>query len=92
MLCFSSSIVLGLEIKKLVLRYARQKQSQEERSGEGAGHGISVLQEMTCCGNISHVLHFQSSGYENKQNYRYWAPKNPEELHRRLLRNDKLTV
>jgi hypothetical protein len=28
----------------------------------------------------------------NKQNYRYWAAENPQELHQRPLRSDKLTV
>jgi len=28
--------------------------------------------------------HFHLSGYVHKQNYRYWAPENPQELHQRL--------
>jgi len=36
--------------------------------------------------------HFYLSGYVNKQNYRYWAPENPQELHQRLLHSERLTV
>jgi len=36
--------------------------------------------------------HFHLSGYVNKQNYRYWAPENPQELHQRPLHNKRLTV
>jgi len=35
---------------------------------------------------------FHLSGYVNKQNYRYWAPENPHELHQRLLHGERLTV
>ena len=34
---------------------------------------------------------FQFSGYVKKQNYRYWASANPQELHQRTLHSDKLT-
>jgi hypothetical protein len=46
---------------------------------------------MTCCENISHVFHFQLSGYVNKQNYHYWAPKNPQQLLQHPLHSDKMT-
>ena len=36
--------------------------------------------------------HFHLSGYVNKQNYRYWAPENPQELHQRPLHSERLTV
>jgi len=37
-------------------------------------------------------VHFHLSGYVNKQNYRYWAPENPQELHQHPLHGEKLTV
>ena len=36
--------------------------------------------------------HFQLTGYVNKQNYRFWADTNPNELHERLLHASKVTV
>ena len=36
--------------------------------------------------------HFYSSGYVNKQNYRYWAPEKPQELHQRPFHSERLTV
>ena len=36
--------------------------------------------------------HFHLSGFVNKQNYRYWAPENPQELHQRPLHSERLTV
>jgi hypothetical protein len=36
--------------------------------------------------------HFHLPGYVNKQNYRYWAAENPQQLHQRPLHSDKLTV
>jgi len=31
-------------------------------------------------------------GYVNKQNYRYWAPENTQQLHQRPLHSERLTV
>jgi hypothetical protein len=36
--------------------------------------------------------HFHLSDYVNKQNYRYWAPENPQQLHQRPLHSERLTV
>ena len=36
--------------------------------------------------------HFNFPGYVNKQNFRYWAPENPQELYQRLLHGERLTV
>jgi len=36
--------------------------------------------------------HFHLSGYVNKQNYRYWAPENPQELCQRPVHSERLTV
>ena len=36
--------------------------------------------------------HFHLSGYVNKQNYRYWARENPQELHQHPLHSERLTV
>ena len=36
--------------------------------------------------------HFLLSGYVNKQNYRYWAPENPQELCQRPVHSERLTV
>jgi len=42
---------------------------------------------------LMHVkVHFLASGYVNKQNCRYWAPKNPHELHQRPLHSAKMTL
>ena len=41
---------------------------------------------------MTDVAHFHLSGYVNKQNYRYWAPENPQELHQRPLHSDRSTV
>jgi len=36
--------------------------------------------------------HLRLSRYVNKQNYRYWAPENPQELHQRPHHIERLTV
>jgi len=36
--------------------------------------------------------HLHLSGYVNKRNYRYWAPKNPQQLHQRPLHSERLTL
>ena len=36
--------------------------------------------------------HFHLSGYVNKQNYGYWAPENPQELHQLPLHSERFTV
>ena len=41
---------------------------------------------------MTHEAHFHLSGYVNKENYRYWATENPQELHQRSLHNERLTV
>lgn len=41
---------------------------------------------------FSDEAHFHLSGYTNKQNCRYWAPENPQELHQRPLHSPKVTV
>jgi len=35
---------------------------------------------------------FHLSGHVNKQNYCYWAPENPQELHQHPLHGERLTV
>lgn len=40
----------------------------------------------------SDEAHFHLSGYVNKQNYRYWAPENPRELHQTPLHSQRVTV
>ena len=35
--------------------------------------------------------HFHLSGYVKKQNYRYWAPENPQELHQRPLHSERFS-
>jgi hypothetical protein len=49
---------------------------------------FSITQCVICSG----IAHFQLSGYVNKENYRYWAPQNPQHLYQRRLCSDKLTV
>ncbi|XP_046683513.1 uncharacterized protein LOC124369534 [Homalodisca vitripennis] len=41
---------------------------------------------------MSDEAHFHLDGYVNKQNFRYWSPTNPEELHERPLHCPKVTV
>lgn len=41
---------------------------------------------------MSDEAHFHLNGYVNKQNFRYWSEKNPEELHERPLHSPKVTV
>jgi len=41
---------------------------------------------------MTDAAHFHLSGYVNKQNYRYWAPENPQQLHQRPLHSERLTV
>jgi len=41
---------------------------------------------------MTNEAHFHLSGYVNKQNYRYWAPENPQELHQLPLHSERLTV
>ena len=36
--------------------------------------------------------HFHLPGYVDKQNYRYWATENPQELRQRPIRSERLTV
>jgi len=41
---------------------------------------------------MTNEAHFHLSGYVNKQNYRYWAPKNAREIHQLPLHSERLTV
>jgi hypothetical protein len=41
---------------------------------------------------MSDEVHFSVSGYVNKQECSYWAPKNRHELHQRPLHSAKVTV
>lgn len=41
---------------------------------------------------MSDEAHFHLSGYVNKQNCRYWAPTNPNQIHERPLHSEKVTV
>jgi len=41
---------------------------------------------------MTEEAHFHLSSYVNKQNYRYWAPENPQQLHQRPLHSERLTV
>jgi len=43
-------------------------------------------------GLMTDKAHFHLSGYVNKQNYRYWAPENPQEPHQHPLHSERLTV
>jgi len=36
--------------------------------------------------------HFHLNGSINKQNFQYWAPQNPHEVHERPLHSLKVTV
>ena len=41
---------------------------------------------------MSDEAHFHLNGSANKQNFRYWAPQNPHEVHERPLHSPKVTV
>ena len=56
-----------------------------------------LLETLNGDGAISTVLmtdeaHLPLSGYVNKQIYRYWAPKNPQELRQRRIHSERSTV
>ena len=40
----------------------------------------------------SDEAHFHLNGCVNKQNFRYWGPQNPKQIHERPLRSPKVTV
>ena len=73
---------------------------QELSNRDMANRRISseqLLEMLSDDGVINTVLmtdeaHFHLSGYANKQNYSYWAPENPQELHQRPLHSERLTV
>lgn len=48
--------------------------------------------EILNCLLMSDEAHFHLSGYVNKQNFRYWATENPQQLHELPLHSDKVTV
>jgi hypothetical protein len=39
-----------------------------------------------------HEAHFHSSGYINKQNFRYLSDNNPMQLHEKPLHSEKVTI
>lgn len=41
---------------------------------------------------FSDEAHFHLGGYVNKQNFRYWSPENPREMHEQPLHSEKVTV
>jgi len=41
---------------------------------------------------MSDEAHFHLNGFVNKQNCRFWAAENPQELHQRPLHSSKVTV
>ena len=56
-----------------------------------------LLEMLNDDGAINTILmtdeaHFHLSDYVNKQNCRYWAPVNPQQLHQRPLHSEGLTV
>ena len=73
---------------------------QELSDRDTANRRISseqLLEMLNDDGVINTVLmtdeaHFHLSGYVNKQNFRYWAHENPQQLHQRPLRSKRLNV
>jgi len=73
---------------------------QELNDRDMANHRISseqLLEVLNDDGVISTLpmtdeAHFHLSGYVKKQNYCYWAPENPQELHQHPLHSESLTV
>jgi hypothetical protein len=51
---------------------------------------LDILHEDTVI--MSDEAHFQLDGTVNKQNCRYWAPENSQQLHQRPLHSSKVTV
>lgn len=41
---------------------------------------------------MSDEAHFHLSGYVNKQNFRYWAAEQPQQIHEQPLHSEKVTV
>jgi len=41
---------------------------------------------------MTNEAHFHFSANVNKQNYRYWAPENPQDLYQRPLHSERLTI
>ena len=53
MLCFKSTVVLGLFLYTLFLRYPQREKSQALRSGNLAGHSVFPLCKIMQAGNIT---------------------------------------
>jgi len=53
---------------------------------------INQNQELVNNLMMSDDAHFHLSGFDNKQNFRYWSATNPIELHERPLHSSKVTV
>lgn len=78
------------------IQMAQQLKQQDNISRlHFANEFIAILNEN---GNVLNNLfmsdeaHFYLNGYVNKQNYRYWADRNPMQLHERPLHSEKVTV
>ena len=55
---FDWAPLLTIVLWTLPQKYPSRKQSHPDKSGDPAGHGASPWREMTCCGNLSHHIHW----------------------------------
>ena len=79
---YKIAIVQELSDRDMANRRISSEQLLEMLSDDGVINTVLMTDE----------AHFHLSGYVNKQNYHYWAPENPQELHQRPLQSERLTV
>jgi len=72
-------IVQELIDRDMVNRWISSEQLLEMLNDDGVIKTLLMTDE----------AHFHLSDYVNKQNYRYWAPENPQELHQRPLHSER---
>jgi hypothetical protein len=79
---YKTAIVQELNDRDMANRRISSEQLLEMLNDDGVMSSLLMTDE----------ARFHLSGYVNKQNYRYRAPENPQELHQRPLHSEKLTV
>ena len=68
---YKTAIVQELNDRDMANRRISSEQLVEMMNDDGVINTLLMTDE----------AHFHLSGYVKKQNYRYWAPENPQELH-----------
>jgi len=79
---YKTAIVQELNDRDMANRRNSSEQLLEMLNDDGVINTLLMTDE----------AHFHLSGYVNKQNYRYWAHENPQQLHQRPLHSERLTV